>query len=254
LRIMRPATGLRRLGRAVGIALAACVGYAVLHVLLALYPRPLFAHQVSYKNFVVHMREEIPPEITGVLDRAETRLATSALYDPAERHHVYIYNSRRLVRFLMLRDVHFGANLPNGTTIIVDADVARDVARCERLGPRDERRRTLTESIVHEIVHALIRDHVGWSAERKVPSWIKEGYCEHVARGSAIDPERGMSLLLSGRGRSVPGFPNFRSRKMVEYLIDKRGLSIDELLARPPDFDETLAALLSTVPRSESGR
>lgn len=242
-----------RLVRLAAWMLGGIAVYGLLHVGLALHPRPLFSHHRTYKNFTVHMREEVPAEIVDVLDRVDNLLSRSELNDPRLHHEIYIFNSYRLIRYLMLRNVHFGANLPNGVTYITDADVVRDVARCERIGPQDHRRRTLSESIVHEITHALIRNHVGRRTERRLPSWIKEGYCELVARGSAIDPETGIALLKAGRGGAVPGLPQLRNRLMVEYLVRDRGRSIDELLDAPPGFGTVEAEMLAALRSDEAG-
>lgn len=242
-----------RLVKAASVAVGVVVAYGVLHVFIAYRPAPLFSHERTYKRFTVHMREEISGEITRVLDRVESLLATSALDDPDLRHDIYIFNDRRLVTYLLFRDVHFGVNLPNGVTYIVEADVVRDEARCRRTGPLDRRRRTLSESIAHEIAHALIRRHSGRRAERGLPPWVREGYCEYVAQGSAIDPTTGLALLLADEGAAVPGFAQFRNRLMIEYLINVRGLSIDDIFRDPPEFDEVRASLVAGLRKDAAG-
>ena len=229
-----------------GWAVLTFLVYAVAHILLAYFPQPLFPYQRTYKNFTVYMREEIPPEITSVLDRVQRLLSASEINDESLDHEIYIFNSYRLSRFLLLRNVHFGANLPNGDSFITMADVGQDIARCEKLGPADTRLRTLSETITHEIVHALIRNHVGWRAERGLPVWIKEGYCEVVAEGSAIDHELGLHVL-KGESPRVRGSANFRYRMAVDYLIRDRHLTFDEIAQNPPEFAmieaEVVAAL-----------
>jgi len=232
---MRMREMFQRIGRIVALAVAAFIVYAVAHVLVALSPGVLFSDHYTHKNFTVHMRETVPPQIEVVLDRVEALLATSELDDQGLHHEIYIFNSPRLVRFLMLRDVHFGANLPNGTTYITDANVEENLARpWPRLGPNDRRLRTLSKSVAHEIAHRLLRRKVGWQRHRKMPVWLKEGYCEYVAQGAAIDEEVGLAILLQPGHVSQPGYPLFQNRLMVEYLINVRGLSIDELIAEPP--------------------
>jgi hypothetical protein len=241
----------RRTLKTGGGLLGACVAYGALHLTLAYHPRPFFSHHRTYKNFTVHMREEIPPEITGILDRVGARLARSELNDEGLHHPIYIFNSDRLIRFLLFRDVHFGCNLPNGVSYITGGDVERDVARCSTLGPGDPRRRTLSETIAHEITHALIRRHVGWLGDRKLPSWVKEGYCEYVAEGRVIDDRTGLALMRNGA--STPGFPQFRNRLMMEYLINERGLAIDRILRDPPDFATVEAEVLAGLRADEAG-
>lgn len=225
--------------------------YCVCHVLLALYPWPLFSHSVTRGRYTLYLREEVPPEATGILDRVEALVSASDLDVEGLHHSIYVFNDQRLIEYLLLRNVHFGARLPSGSIYISDADVKRDVARCVRIGPMDERRRTLSESIAHEIAHSLLRHHLGWRAERAVPGWIKEGYCEFVARGQVIDEALGLSLLKADDLRSVPGFPQFRNRLMMEFLIRERGLTIEAILRHPPEFDEVLAGLLAGLRADE---
>jgi hypothetical protein len=241
----------RKLLKILGSILAAPLVLLTLHAALALHPRPLFSHHHRHRNFTVHMREEIPPEITEVLDRVEALLSTSELYDDRRHHPIYIFNSDRLIRFLLYRSVHFGANLPNGVTYVTEADVARDEARCVKLGPGDQRSRTLSETIAHEIAHALLRSHLGWRADRRLPAWLREGYCEYVAQGAVLDDATGLSMLR--RGVSAPGLPQFRNRLMVEYLFNVRGRSLNELVGDPPPAAEVEAAVMAGLEADEAG-
>ncbi|MHC4710446.1 MAG: hypothetical protein ACYTA3_08485 [Planctomycetota bacterium] len=233
-----------------GWCLAALAAYCVLHVLLVVFPQPLFRHHRTYKNFTVYMRQEVPPEITDVLDRVDTLLAASEINDPNAHHQIFLCNSYRLSRYLFLRNVHFGANLFTGATYITNANVAGDIAYCEKLGPNDTRVRTLSETIAHEITHDLIRDHLGLRRERKLPVWFKEGYCEVVAEGSAIDHELGLRVL-KGESPRVRGSANFRYRMAVDYLIRDRHLTFDEIAQAPPDFGAVEAEVVDTLRADE---
>jgi len=241
----------RRLLKGACLLLSLLGAYCVFHVLLALYPWPLFGHSVTQGGYTLYMREEIPPEAAAVLERVDARVSASALNVEGLEHPIYVFNDQGLIEYLLLRNVHFGARLPSGSIYISDADVAQDVARCVRLGPNDERRRTLTESIAHEVAHTLLREHLGWRAERAIPAWIKEGYCEYVAEGQVIDEAVGLSLLKSGDEGSIPGLWQFKNRLMMEYLLSERGLSIQEVLQDPPDHAATLSGLLEGLRSDE---
>jgi len=237
---------MKRAVKIIAWCLGALAAYCVLHVLLVVFPQPLFRHHRTYKNFTVYMRQSVPPEITDVLDRVDILLAASEINDPNAHHQVFLCNSYRLSRYLFLRNVHFGCNPSTGASFITNADVADDIAYCERLGPHDTRVRTLSETIAHEITHELIRDHLGLRRERKLPVWIKEGYCEVVAEGSAIDHELGFRVL-KGESPPVRGSANFRYRMAVDFLIRDRHLTFDEIAQNPPEFAmieaEVVAAL-----------
>lgn len=248
---LSPTTGRR--SKRLSCCVVVVVIYPILHVLLVFFPDPLFPYERTYKNFTVHMRQAIPPEITGVLDRVESLLSAGELDDKNLHHEIYLVNSFRLSRFLLLRNVHFGCNLPNGHTFITKADVANDIARCEMISPDDRRIRTLSESIAHEITHALIRNHVGWLADQRMPTWIKEGYCECVADGSAIDHRIGLSMMKSTFPVFTPGLSNFRYRLAVEYLINDKHMTIDDIIRRPPDYREVEAEVVAGLRKDEQG-
>jgi hypothetical protein len=98
---------LRRLGYAVAIIVA----YCIMHLLfMEVYPDPLFHYSLTHRNFTVHMREPVPHEFTRVLDRVHSLLSTSALNDETLHHDIYIINSYRLSRYLLMKDVGFGGS------------------------------------------------------------------------------------------------------------------------------------------------
>jgi hypothetical protein len=242
----------RRYLRRAGYVATLLVLYCLAHLLLVAFPRPLFAYEYNHGNFTVYMREPVPAEIAGVLDRVHALLAASPLNDESLHHDIYIVNSFRLSRYLLLGDVGFGANHILGHTFIVSADPVRDLAFCERHGPDDHRVRHLSETIAHEIAHSLIRRHVGWRAEARMPSWLKEGYCEVVADSSPIDERRGLTAVKND-SPSFPGLPYFRYRLAVAYLLKDRCLSIDQLFDNPPDFRRVEADVRTRLCEDEAG-
>lgn len=225
--------------------IAAIVTYCVSHVLLVYFPDPLFPHKYTFKNYTVHTRDPIPPRITVVLGRVDSLLSVSELNNESRHHDIYFINSFRLSRFLLLRNVHFGCCLPNGNVFITSADVANDIARCKWISPDDRRVRTLSGAIVHEITHTLIQRRVGWSENRRLPVWVKEGYCDFIARDSAIDVRSAVALLTSPSCPSTPGLRNFRFRLVVDYLISVKHKTIDEIIRDPPDFDVVMAEVIA---------
>jgi hypothetical protein len=235
---------LRRVGYGVGALLV----YGLLHVfLVAVYPDPLFPYSLRYGHFTVHMREPVPAEMPAVLDRVHALISASAINDEKLHHDVYIINSQTLARYMFLNDVGFGVSQHLGHTFIVDADVAADRARCRREGPDDHRSRTLSGTIAHEITHYLMRRHFGWRAERRIPRWLAEGYCDVIAQDSAIPEQEGLALVQSGSAARTPGLPYFRFRLAVEYLLRVKHRSLDELVADPPRFEVVQLEIIADI-------
>jgi hypothetical protein len=233
---------LKRIGKILACVLGAALLLAILHASLVLFfPGVLFRHEITYRNFTVQSTEPISPEIHTVLDRAHDLLSASEINDPTLHHDVYLCKSYRLMRFLLYRNVHFGAMLPTGDTIVTDSDVANDIARAKRISAEDRRVRTLSGTIVHEIVHHLIRRHVGYREERRIPTWIKEGYGDFIARDSAIDVASGISTMTAGSPPPSPGFFNFCARVMIDHLMNEQGMTFEEILDERPEFWEVAA-------------
>lgn len=205
---------------------------------MVIYPRPLFGHHATHRNLSVYCTDTIPASAERVLTRADMLLTGCPLYNPETRHTVYLCNNYRLMRYLFIRETYFGVNLFTGDTFLTHGDFDRDLAW---YGPDDHPApftRTLSGSIVHEVTHSLIRSRVGFFADRKIPSWFKEGYCDMIAHDSLIDSDSGLDMLLSGkrRGRRLTGF---KHRVMVDYLINTEKRSIMDLLKIPPDYEAT---------------
>ena len=117
--------GLRKVVRRIAAVLAIVLGLIVVHALVAIFPQPLFRHRVTHGDLEVYCTEEMPPEIHAVLDRVESLLAASEIHEPDLRHEVYLFNSYRLMRLMMVRNVHFGANLLTGDSFITRGDAVR---------------------------------------------------------------------------------------------------------------------------------
>lgn len=235
---------MKRTAKIVALVLGGLLGLAILHSLLVVFPQPLLRHRVSHGTFTVYSPEKLPPEIRAVLDRTRSLLAVSTIDEPDLSYNVYLLNSYRRMRFLLVRNVHFGAMLATGGIYITDADVARDVARCKKLGPRDERRRSLSGAIAHEATHRLMRRRVGFFADRRLPTWVKEGYCDFIARENAIDPATAFAILDGRASRRVRGYAYFEFRLAIDYLLTEKGMTIEQIIERPPDYFDVLGEAL----------
>jgi len=229
-----------------GVAAGTAILFVLIQATLLLNPEPLFGHHIAYRNFRVHSVDPIPSEITTVLDRAAHLLSRSPIYDPSQTHDICLCQGTRMVKFLLLREVHFGANIATGTTFITYGDVMNDRSTWFHPAERESPVRTLSGVIVHEIIHHQIRTRVGFRADRRLPEWVKEGYCDVVAHESGVDPEWGIDLLLS-RGSEAGTLRHFTERVMVDVLLNDAGWSVEDLLTRPPDRKETLDLVLVSL-------
>ena len=62
-----------------------------------------------------------------------------------------------------------------------------------------------------------------------------EGYCEAIAGDSSFPEEEGDRLLSQGKEANTPYIRYFVCRRMVEYLMTEKRLSMKQLASEPPN-------------------
>jgi len=238
-----------RVLKRLGIVAAIIVLLFLTYQALLAFPQPFFPHRATYKQITIYSRSELPKDIDAILHKTDSLLSRSELYNPQTKSRIFVCDSYGLFWFYTggLRHI-VAVTFPHTTRYIFvpKADYERDLVLFERVGPADKRERHLTNTLAHEITHLYLFDYLGRKAHVALPDWIKEGYCEYIGQGDAIKPEEGMKHLLSGDG-DIPGLFYFRSRRMMEVLLDSQGLSIKRVLSHPPNEEEVLEALMRKV-------
>ena len=76
------------------------VSATIAYVLLLSFPQVLFAHEISYQSLKVYSREPLDQNIYAVLDKVETRLATSEINNQEIRPKIFITCSHGLYAFI----------------------------------------------------------------------------------------------------------------------------------------------------------
>ncbi|HEU4781369.1 MAG TPA: hypothetical protein VFS58_15920 [Steroidobacteraceae bacterium] len=170
---------------------------------------------------------------------------------------------------------NYNASWPPYVSHIVTFDVA-DVAHDALLRPGWPGRLNLTHILTHEAAHTLVLARLRFADTARLPMWKAEGYPEYVAM-SAGRSQTGYSLhasvarflaadtrLLKNSqgdfepmrydciGKSYLKDENddfwhtcyYLSRVLVEYLLDQKGLTFDELVKPSVEESQTLRDLL----------
>ena len=102
------------------------------YVLLLSFPQVIFAHEFSYRNLEVYSAEPLDQNIYAVLDKVESRLATSEINNQRIRPRIFITNSHRMYAFI---SIYLGGNsfgkgfaaLPTNNIFINRSDIAKDL-------------------------------------------------------------------------------------------------------------------------------
>ena len=229
-----------------GLALA---GVVVAWVGLAIHPQPLFAYSAQRANVVLHARAPLPPQAGPLLDDVVRRVERSPLYDAGRTHHVFLCDTPAVFALFALWDrgvggiaqVHLGGNV-----FIRPANVERNrlIGRAGRETPGD---RTLAYFIAHEVTHAMTADRIGRWRTFHLAAFQQEGYADHVAfaRARPFDFARGRELLERDAPEMNPRRSGLylRHEMTAAYLLQQRGMTVDELLAGHIDPAPVLAAL-----------
>jgi hypothetical protein len=208
---------------------------ATTYLLLLCFPQVLFAHSLSYRNFIVCSREPLDKSIYDVLDRVESRLAAAEISEDV-KSRIFLTNRFDVYALLSL---YIGSNsfgksyaaLPTHNVFVNKADTAKDLVF--RSTPANNER-SLSGVIAHEITHLWMRKRFGYWRNLAMPAWKKEGYAEYVAGGSTLDYATGRRLWKANP-RDGTSYQYFKYYMLVRYLLEHDKLDVDALVDR--DFD-----------------
>jgi hypothetical protein len=225
---VRTASSQSLVQRVLGASLVLLLG---VYLLVLTVPQPLFPHTLSYRGFTVRSDQPLSQGIYSVLDRTLARLASSAVYDSAAHHTIFLSGS--YWKFALFAREHlraFGIRSPlRGHVFISKADPERDVV--VRYAEEHNERR-LSGVIAHEVTHNLLRTS---AAGRELPRWKEEGYADYVAGESTFDYAEGIRILAQGESDDSPAFRYLKYHLLVEHLLEERGVPFEEFLRTPFD-------------------
>jgi len=222
------------------------VGFiAIAYLLLLYFPQPLFAYSTTYERFDVHAREPIDAGIDKVLDRAEARLKTSPLYNAELRGPIFLTNGFGTYALLSHKAYNsFGNSVPFVSNVFINkADIEGDRVFVNR---EKNNSRFLSGVIAHEITHLFIRQRYGTLTSMLQPAWKNEGYCEYIAGDSTIPLEEGLRLWRENPDDDT-GYRFTKYHAMVKYLLEKEGMTVDDLFNRTLDQKEVEARTLADL-------
>lgn len=207
---------------------------SVAYLVLLYFPQPLFAYSTTYERFDVYSREPIDAGLQKVLDRAEEKLRTSPLYDASVSRRIYLTNGFKMYALLSHKAYNSFANsVPFVNNVFINkTDVPADLVIMNRAKNNS---RSLSGVVAHEITHLFIRQRYGTVRSVVMPAWKNEGYCEYIAGESTIPLEEGIRLWRENPFDDT-GYRFIKYHLMVKFLLEKEGMSVDDLFNR--DFDE----------------
>lgn len=167
--------------------------------------------------------------LEDVIARAEALVAASPIARDREPRRIFLTDGGW--RWLWLSNTSRGAFALTrfaGQNLIVNrADLAADrIVNNRPVGGS----RKLSSVLAHEITHGVLLHHFGAIAMMGQPRWRVEGYCDHIARESALSEAD--VARIEARGDDHPALLYYHGRRRVEAALAANGGSVEALFAQ----------------------
>ncbi|CAM3135773.1 hypothetical protein SPAN111604_05645 [Sphingomonas antarctica] len=211
------------------VASVVILGAVVIHAPVAL----AFPYKQSVGDVTVYAETPIAPQIVQVVHHAEALVAASPLADERHGGQVFLTDGGWRWHVLALQSSGaFALTRPLSVAVVVNRnDIAADRALNGRTVGGE---RALSGTIAHEWTHQMTRARYGLTADARYPSWLTEGFADHVAgQGSLGDAQ---AADLRRRGEDHPALLYYDGRKRVEAELRTNGGSVDALFAHWKSF------------------
>ncbi len=213
-------------GRRGAVAAAALLIPAV--VLVRVPAALAFPYRAQIGATTILSERPLDPRMAMVLARADTLLAASPLWRPGLTRQVVLTDGGW--RWQVLAIGSRGAvalRRPFSDALIFNrSDVGRDrVTNGATIGGV----RTLSGTIAHEMTHRLVAGRFGELHHAMLPRWKREGYADHVAQETSIDP--GDEARIRAADSDAPVLAYYEGRRRVAAALRRNGGSVNALLA-----------------------
>ena len=165
-------------------------------------------------------------QIAPILGRANALAGASPIARGAEGRHIFLTSGDWRWRWLAgTSHGAFAFTRPFAEAVIVNrADLAGDRVYN---GAAIAGERSLSGVIAHEKCHGMVRRHFGLVRAQIAPTWLLEGYCDHVAQDSSLTETQ--ARTLEAKGIWHPAIPYLRGRQKVAVLLAANGGNVDRL-------------------------
>jgi hypothetical protein len=220
------------------------------YLLLLAYPQPLFAYELRHAGITIHSTAPIPDAMRSTLERVRTRLDRSPIAVSAADAHVFLCHSRWVFALFARQNYRVGgvANSFIGQHVFLrESDMAAD----RLISPGGQpvaADRPLSYFIAHELMHIANTRAIGRWRYSQLPQWVDDGYADYIARD--VDLGSALVMLKAGTRELDPTRSGLylRYHLMVAFLLEKKRMTLDDLLQNPPDrevVERDLATLVS---------
>jgi len=226
--------------------LGAIVGVIIALILLDIgvlaTPELFFPEKKQYGSITVYSEMPIGHETDSIMAEVFRRLDAVPIYNPDIKYNLCLCSTQDKFTFfarLTLRENRIMGFCLFGSAYI-NGDFIKELAM--RTGGQPKyltREGSVVHVSTHELMHGYITDAYGSIASRYLPEWKVEGYCEYgvnhfvAPRDSGYTiPER-IDIYLDDtmwNPTAEVHRPHYIWGLMMEYLIDVRGMSFEQVM------------------------
>ncbi len=219
--------------------------FLLLFISLIFYPNFFFPHLITHSGFTVYSTENIPSDIETEIDIIYSKIKKSHYFQENSEFKIFICNSKSLFAFFVpLSSKSFGVTYPFLNRIFI-AKV--DFVKKQSLSFQEGNRiRTFNGVVTHEVNHVMMNRLLSIYSLLKTPAWITEGYSDYIAGESSFSLENNINLLLEKgvEAEENESFKYFLYRHMIDYLINCKKQSIEDIINQSPNEKKTKQELI----------
>jgi hypothetical protein len=222
------------------------------------------ARSPSLSGIAQRRADEIPRFLIYGVAEADARAIKRIVADAEVRLRRYPHPSPERVTVVFSSQARHRTFNPLGCKTYAATDSARQIWFNEvdfrrdtfNFSSSDSTDRTIDGVLAHEVTHVALRQNYGQSILWTVPRWIREGYCETVARETSISFQSGSAQVRQASSDSSSRYFYFKSYIAVRGLYDGSDVPLDMLMTSPRihqmQLDDLASSYISDVADSNS--
>jgi len=239
---------LRKLRRIALYLILVTVILASLYISILAFPGVFFSHRITKGSLTFYSDMPFDSDLIKVTEQVRDRVAAIDIYDPELRLYIYLCDNEDLystyARLSLVPVSVPGFNLSIFRNSFISLPGLK--RRFIRTGGQPLYSAVggdPAQNIAHELVHNYFRARYGYFGA-KLPYWKSEGLAEYYASigASKYDSLGGLHLKIS----QIPdldlerqGLQYYQGSLIIEYLVEIKGLSYDEIASDEIVFDKS---------------
>ena len=215
-------------------------GFALIYIGLIIYPNILFGYSVKYKSFHIFSNNPIDYNINKIIDDTETNLSSSEIYEQNITHKVFLCNSYSLYTFFVpFSRRAFACNYPLiNNTFIAKSNIAKNESY--KNDAKDNYIRKLSETVAHEITHAMTEKKLGLWKYITLENWKNEGYSETIGYNDTLNMAIVKDFLKINKNNDGYRVHYRKCYFAVAYLMQIEKMKFEDIVATKLTLDEVL--------------